>query len=424
MKTQNIIFYGAGKTARLTKDAYHKYDPVCFVDADSSKHNTLFHGKRVLSLSQALSEYPDALFYITTSRYKCQVISQLTKHVESRRIINYESVNKRFGCALLETTAAITFGYTKGNFAFAFCCGHPSHRGGTPNIICPSSYDDYTDLAACFLQGRNNLISSLNQEEHVCKGCPHLLFDYFSDNPKLSNLGNVLPAICNVNCFYCNNPRIIRPGHSKDELDRVGNFDFVALAEAFMEQGIMAESSSFSWAAGEISISKHREKFFNLAHNHVLNISSSATIFDELLLNFMQTPSFGGELTVALDCGSRESFQRIKGLDAYQQVCDNLAKYGQNRVGSDLALKYIVCEGYNDNEVDVEGFFEIARISNASTVILERNQEEVHNPLSKQFVKIAEKFSTNAKEAGLLLRIGNFIDWQECSRKILEANGG
>jgi molybdenum cofactor biosynthesis enzyme MoaA len=105
---KNVIFYGAGNDAKNFKSIFEELAPVCFVDNDANKGKEDFMGKKVLPLKQALQAYPEALFYIATSKYKQEILIALLERIEAARIINYETslpVARSLGEALLSVLA-------------------------------------------------------------------------------------------------------------------------------------------------------------------------------------------------------------------------------------------------------------------------------------------------------------------------------
>ena len=63
--------------------------------------------------------------------------------------------------------------------------------------------------------------------------------------------------------------------------------------------------------------------------------------------------------TTSLDAGTRETFKKIKQVDSFERVLENLRKYPLKN--TNFLLKYIFLEGVNDNEADIDGFYEIAK---------------------------------------------------------------
>ena len=62
-----IIFYGAGKFAEENIDIWKMQGitPVCFADGDGNKHGKQIKGVTVLSLDEALVQWPEADVYVT-----------------------------------------------------------------------------------------------------------------------------------------------------------------------------------------------------------------------------------------------------------------------------------------------------------------------------------------------------------------------
>ena len=63
---------------------------------------------------------------------------------------------------------------------------------------------------------------------------------------------------------------------------------------------------------------------------------------------------------VSLDCGTKETFQKIKNVDAFEQTIENIKKLRDNSNLS-LMLKYIVIKGINDNPEELKSFLNISK---------------------------------------------------------------
>ena len=63
-----------------------------------------------------------------------------------------------------------------------------------------------------------------------------------------------------------------------------------------------------------------------------------------------------------MDAGTAETFATVKGINCYDKVVSNLYKYRESEQDSNqIELKYIVLNGYNDNEKDALGFALLAK---------------------------------------------------------------
>jgi wyosine [tRNA(Phe)-imidazoG37] synthetase (radical SAM superfamily) len=305
----------------------------------------------------------------------------------------------RLGCEILERHVSI--GYADRQFKFGFCCPSPGHEN-TPIILSPTDNPD--DIAALFRSARESLIRSLGDPGHVCQDCRQLAFDAFVERAPLKVLQVGMPFPCNAKCFYCNNSYPKRLKYSEERKGYIDVFDFIALFAAFEKHALVDPHTVYRWASGEISIYKHSDRFFEFARRHTVAILSNAILFNQALADWFSGSRLRGEINVSLDCGTRNSFKRIKGVDAFDQVRRNVIQYGTIRAPQNiLELKYVLCEGYNDNQDDIDGFFEIARRANATRVILDRNFTEVQKALSENMMAICEKFSDNAGKSGIEL---------------------
>jgi hypothetical protein len=77
---------------------------------------------------------------------------------------------------------------------------------------------------------------------------------------------------------------------------------------------------------------------------------------------------------VSLDAGTRETFAKIKGLDLFDKVCDNLVRYSSK---GPVRLKYIILPGLNDNEADIDGFVALCVRLKATAVDVTRELSDM-----------------------------------------------
>ena len=76
------------------------------------------------------------------------------------------------------------------------------------------------------------------------------------------------------------------------------------------------------------------------------------------------------KIITSIDAGTRETFKKIKRNDMFDKVMENLRKYPVNK--TKLILKYLILEGVNDNETDIDRFYEIAKEAGAVIMLIDR----------------------------------------------------
>jgi molybdenum cofactor biosynthesis enzyme MoaA len=78
----------------------------------------------------------------------------------------------------------------------------------------------------------------------------------------------------------------------------------------------------------------------------------------------------GGGIMISVDAGTRETFKRIKGIDAFDKVWENIKKYYD--FGSRMLLKYIFVDE-NSNDTDVERFIKNVVNIGVSNIAIDRD---------------------------------------------------
>ncbi len=83
-------------------------------------------------------------------------------------------------------------------------------------------------------------------------------------------------------------------------------------------------------------------------------------------LENMDSNSF---ICISLDCGTRETFNKIKNVDGFDSTIENIKRLRENS-NICIALKYIVINGINDNMDEVNAFLNIAKdlVKNGSVI--------------------------------------------------------
>ena len=89
---------------------------------------------------------------------------------------------------------------------------------------------------------------------------------------------------------------------------------------------------------------------------------SNLSVYREKLGELMETGRIK-KLITSIDAGTRETFKKIKKNDKFDSVVENMRKYPLDK--TIFYLKYLFLPGYNDNEKDVDGFYEIAKKAGA-----------------------------------------------------------
>ncbi len=162
------------------------------------------------------------------------------------------------------------------------------------------------------------------------------------------------------------------------------------------------------FANGEFCANKHCDDILDILIKSKWRsvIMSNMTIYKEKFAEFLNT----GRLTyiqVSLDSGTRETYAKVKGVDLFDKVMDNFKRYPLHKTFLDL--KYIFLEGYNDNEIDIDAFFNIAKEVGCKQISLSSNLAKPFTPkmreLTIRLIKKAKRHNIYVTENNAYLTL-------------------
>jgi len=343
----SIIFYGAGKNAEVNFDKWvsQGLNPVCFADADVSKHHKMFgnRGIPILPLSEALSLYPDYELYLTQMNIKQIRSSLLEMGIDSNRIKFCEAANGnlewRRGCEELNHFIRVS------GFRMFTCCYLDAQR----NHLTVSHNQDYSNGIKKYTDIVSETINKLrNNIPCVCDNCPVLSEGLWEKEPRITTLvldGWFKDDVCNLKCVYCG------------QMERhIGEYRLVDIAKKLSAE--FPDIKNWFYTGGELSIYPYKQELYDFAREKkwkLLDVFTNAVVYD----NFFADDSVSDKkLNVSLDSGTRETYYKIKQKDLFERVINNLKQYSNK--GCEILLKYILLENVNDSFNEFENFTRIA----------------------------------------------------------------
>lgn len=217
-----------------------------------------------------------------------------------------------------------------------------------------SSGDPSVDYLA-YSQKVNRLIDDLrNNRECTCDGCPCLKYGIYPTKFMPKTLSIFCPAKgerCNARCVYCD---LTKSACDSTYLD---GLDVIKILEGFAPY--FGANSFLCYIPAEITVSPLRTQIYNFMSEHHWNfavIKTNGIKYDSQLAQFC---SHETKINVSLDSGTKETYAKVKGVNAFDTVIENLRKYKAE--GAGIELKYILLEDLNDDEKDMDGFLSLAK---------------------------------------------------------------
>ncbi len=132
--------------------------------------------------------------------------------------------------------------------------------------------------------------------------------------------------------------------------------------EDLQRRDLLSEKTEISLVGGEpVLLKEFKEllKFF-IKNNFKVNILSNGIIYEKYISKALNANN-ESYMTISLDCGTRETFKKIKGVDKFNDCIKNIKHYikDSNDSGERIMIKYIILKGLNDNKEEIDKFINI-----------------------------------------------------------------
>ena len=212
-------------------------------------------------------------------------------------------------------------------------------------------------------RGNKFSLSELFQSKNINK-VEYIIVDHFKQ--------------CDCDCVYCSQavfyPNVLQ------------NYELLPLVKQLYSKNMIGQNLHVEFQGGNISLLKEFNSLVNEFQQHGCKkftfISNMIKNMPELQQISSVTDSY---ICVSLDSGKQETFKKIKGLDAFNSVTQNIRELTVNS-SAKLKLKYIVLQGLNDNSEELRSFLEFAKsLPHIDCVILDIDYRDTFMPKEKRF---------------------------------------
>lgn len=224
--------------------------------------------------------------------------------------------------------------------------------GGRPIIY--SNYCDDTINWDDFFKIKNKYREIFRNNE-----CPEECINCTSFEQKKWDSENYIDYIlftpwieCNSRCIYCYN------SGETDEIQRnTKKYSIVKLIKDMIEKNILVKSAILDFAGGEPTMYEDFEELLNLLIDNGYKTSvvhTNAIKHNKAIENGIKKGVVN--ILVSIDAGTKETHKKIKGVDSYDDVWNNLETYAkvQSTSSNNVKTKYIVMPGINDKKEEID----------------------------------------------------------------------
>lgn len=192
---------------------------------------------------------------------------------------------------------------------------------------------------------------------------------------------SIYPAPCQCRCIYCD-------VHTKDQNTNTESaiklYDHIfAFLELAIKYGLIADNVIWQVSSGEIAIHPHHDRIMKFLKGKTATFYTNCIKFDEdIAQNLNDNPN--SAINLSIDAGTRETWHKVKGIDNFDRVTENLSKYFVKTTHpGQITLKYIILPGINDTYEDFTSIVEIMKVLNVKHLTIARDLSKKYD-MSKQ----------------------------------------
>ena len=239
---------------------------------------------------------------------------------------------------------------------------YPNYNGENVN------WDKVFKIRQNYVKGINSFVGKSVPSE--CDNCYKTRISMSTQ--KVSDFKNIVEKVyiqnnmsCNAKCCYCT---------FYDE-EKTFRYKVVPLIKSLIEKGILSKKAYIFLSGGEITLSPEFEELLELLISHLdgrnIDIATSGIKYSQAIENAFVNSKLN--MLLSLDSGSRETYQKIKGVDAFDIVISNLKSYTDKTdfAKKNITLKYIIVDELNDNIEEISKFFDVVKTLEIQNVRLD-----------------------------------------------------
>ncbi len=228
-----------------------------------------------------------------------------------------------------------------------------------------SFYNDYNgekDFVDVYLNAREDFIKNCKTDKNIPEQCIKCVFfkeDEWDESVGIDYIVIANRSKCSCNCIYC----VATKGdlNKRKELNARKIYDIRPLLETLAEKKLLKQNGTIYLEGGDCSeYPSHELRWivdYAKENNFHIDFPSSGMFYSKEIEHALK--KYDSNLTISVDSGTKETYEKIKRVKYYDKVWSNIKKYIKVAKANPLAkvyLKYIILDGINDNIDEFNAF--------------------------------------------------------------------
>ena len=201
---------------------------------------------------------------------------------------------------------------------------------------------------------------------------------------------------CSCNCIYCNFSK------DKNYWNNRESYNIVPVLEDLRDRNLLAENLMISICGGECTEYPNNEfeniMEFIIKQKCKLWINSSGFNYSPLISKCLSLSLL--DITISVDAGTKEVYEKIKRVKKFDDVWNNIAEYQRNAVldaggyYGRMTVKFVIVPGINNTQKHLYDFIKKCREAKIKyiRIAVEYNwwTENKHKEMPKNLIKLVK----------------------------------
>lgn len=302
-------------------------------------------------------------------------------------------------CAWLESGVCFDNGTTGSNVKL--CC-YLSAPGGGNAMIFTDYHGEKINWRKFFeIKNQYRKVQQSGQTVEQCRGCIFFETKEWTNKDYIDSIIVDHFTRCNCNCVYCYTEE------DKKAYNNLKTYNILPIIKDMFKYKILLPGGAIGFGGGEPTILEEFEELVELLLEHKfenIRINTSGIKYSPIIAKGIST----GQITVvvSMDSATKETYKKIKQIDAFDKVCENIIKYSASQTSPGLVVnKYIIIPGMNDSEEEIEKWIDFNKSHKIESLAIDVENswcnkfKETHDSSILKLVRYAEN---KAKEKEIM----------------------
>ena len=227
-----------------------------------------------------------------------------------------------------------------------FCCRIPPHFTGFKKLI-PDYHGEILDWKK-FFKIKRQFRNQMKQGKMIpeCEDCFYLKEKEWDNEDYISFINFNNWTVCNERCIYCNLNDVKQPEQ----------YNVYPAIKDLAEKGYIKPGGHITIAGGEPCVAPEFNDLIEILLEHGIDnirVLTNATKYSPMVEKGIAKGVIN--TVISVDSGSKETFIKIKRVDLYDLVWENIRKYASVQIRTDsVKTKFILIPDVNSSEEEID----------------------------------------------------------------------